>query len=352
MKVALLGAPRSGKSTVFSALTGLGAVSAAKAGGRGARAGVIKVPDARVDYLASVHKPKKITYAEIGFIDVPGPEAQKNASVLPDAQATAEARRMDALVVVLRAFHNDAVSPPEGGIDPARDAEAAVVDLLLADLQVVDKRRERMGKEGSKGAERDAIEKCFAALSEERPLSEADLSPDEERVLAGFQLLTLKPVILLANTDEAASIDLLGVETFARDHGYALMTLCAQMEAEIATLPEDEQGAFLAELGVTESARARFVRAVYERLNLISFLTAGPDECRAWTIRRGTHAQQAAGKIHSDIERGFIRAEVIGYDDFAATPDKNALKGAGKVRLEGKAYEVRDGDLIEFRFNV
>lgn len=352
MKVALLGLPKSGKSTVFSALTGLDAGAAGKGGGRSGQIGVIKVPDERVEFLASVFKPKKITLAEISFVDLPGGEPTKGAGVFADAQATAEARKMEALVVVVRAFESDALPHPEGSVDPRRDAEAVDLELLLSDMQVIEKKRDRMKRENAKGAERDAIEKCAETLGKERPLREAGLAEEEKATLAGYQLLTLKPLILLANADERGSVDLGPLSAYAQKEGHTLLSLCAPMEAEIARLAPEDQTAFLEDLGVAESVRARFIHAVYEKMSLISFLTAGPDECRAWTIRRGTAAQQAAGKIHTDIERGFIRAEVIHFADFKASPDKTALKGAGKVRLEGKTYEVKDGDIVEFRFNV
>ncbi|HEY3375274.1 MAG TPA: redox-regulated ATPase YchF [Candidatus Aquicultor sp.] len=348
MKVGIIGLAKAGKTTVFNALTG----SSAQTGTYGtqkANLAVIKVPDERLGYLSNVYSPKKTTYAEIAFVDVPGP-TDASASALGGTQTIDLIKGVETLAVVVRSFI-DELSPADK-IDPVRDFQAVESELIVLDLIVLEKKLERMQKEHKKSAEYDLITRCKGWLDEEKPLSLLDLDEADAKVLSGFQLLSLKPVLIVANTAEAQSVDLTPLKEYAAVRYAPIVDFCGAIEMDIAEMDETEQAEFLQELGITESARAKFIRAAYDLSNLISFFTAGEDECRAWTIKKDTLAPQAAGKIHSDIERGFIRAEVVAFADFAAYGSMIKAKEAGKVRLEGKQYVVQDGDIINFRFNV
>ncbi len=345
MKVGIFGPLGSGKTTVFNCLTGLKAETGF--GKTKQNLGSVKVPDDRVDYLASVYHPKKTTYAEILFVDLPGASGKG-----VDAQAAGELRSVDVLTVVVAAFDSPM---SESGPDPKGDFERIESELLLWDFAVVEKRLERMAKERSKDStlEREILEKCLVTLEEERPLRLMDWTDQQEQLLRGYQFLSRKRLIVLVNTpDDAPNEVVSGLEDEAREHGASVISMSAQVEAEILDLAPEERADFLADLGQSMSGRDRYIRHAYEALDLISFLTAGEDECRAWTIRRGTVARKAAGVIHSDIERGFIRAEVVSFEDFKAFGGEDAAKAAGKYRLEGKDYVVADGDIINFRFNV
>jgi GTP-binding protein YchF len=347
MKVGIVGFPGAGKTTVFNALTGLHAAVGGYGDPGKANLGSIKVPDARIDRLSEIFQPRKTTYAETVFVDVPG--ASAGASALDQATLN-QMRDADALALVLRGFPDPLTAAPA---DPLRDFENFRGELILADLAVIEKRLERVRKE-QKGSEVELLDRCRSALEAETPLRRVELSPGEERALAGFALLSRLPLLVAVNGAEADAGQPLPTALQARldADGVGGISLCAQIEMEIAALPADERGAFLADLGLTESARDRFIQAAYGLLDLISFLTSGEDEVRAWPIRRGTTAVKAAGKIHSDIERGFIRAEVVAFDDFVRLGSDAKCREAGKLRLEGKEYVVRDGDIIHFRFNV
>jgi hypothetical protein len=345
MKVGLAGFPGSGKSTVFTALTGLAPDPAE----RRARLGTIKVPDARVDFLASVHTTRKVTYAEVSFVDFPPSHDQSKRQVL-DADAVSALRDADALVEVVRAFP-DATGT---AASPLADLEAFDAELVLADLGQVEKRLERLRKEGKKDQEVALFERLQRALEAETSLRMLALAPEEITLLSGYAFLSLRPLLVVLNVAEgavAAPPDP-ELEARARATGAECLVMSAQVEAEVAELDSQDRVAFLADLGLTESARDRFVGGSYGLLDLVSFLTAGEDECRAWPIRRGTPARKAAGKIHSDIERGFIRAEVVAFEDFKALGSEARCREAGKLRLEGKDYVVQDGDIVHFRFAV
>lgn len=354
MRIGIVGLPRAGKTTIFNALTGAQAATGSfGAGGKKANLGVIKVPDPRLDRLAEIFKPKKLTPAEIAFADIPG--AAEGAEIGKEAATIDLVKGCDALAVVVRAFPGEEVPHPKGSVDPVRDLVAIEGELALLDLIVVERRVERMAKDRKTSPiEQDACLKAKAWLEQEKPLRSLDLSADERKALAGFKFLTEKPVLVVVNLPESGEPGLAAVKAEAVKRDLPVIALRGQIEMEVASLPAEEQGAFLADFGFTESARDQFIRAAYALSQLISFLTAGEDEVRAWPIRRGTPAQQAGGKIHSDIERGFIRAEVVAYDDFMALPQKTMAKAreAGKLRLEGKDYIVQDGDIINFRFNV
>jgi GTP-binding protein YchF len=359
MKAGIIGLASVGKSTLFQLLTG--AAAAAPAGRPEPRLGIARVPDPRVLALAAMYNPKKTTLATIEYVDVPG-VGKGQGQALVDLPAL---RGIDALVHVVRAFESDLVPHPEGAVDPLRDAKMLDLELILADLGAVDKRLERLEANIKKAhrpedaAERGLFLKIKEALEAERPLRELALEPDEKKRLRNYSLLSEKPVLLVVNLgeadieDAATALARCGLVEFVRSRpGLGLCPVAAPIEAEIAQLAAADAKAFLDDLGLSEPGLDRVIRTSYELLGLISFLTAGEDECRAWTIRRGTRAQQAAGEIHSDIERGFIRAEVVAFEELLAHGSIAACREKGALRLEGKEYEVRDGDVINFRFAV
>jgi hypothetical protein len=354
MRIGLFGFAGSGKTTVFNLLTGLHADTGPGAGGGGrgkANLGVTKVPDERVDFLSQVYQPKKTTYAEIHFADMPGQAPSKSTGGL-SPQVVGDLRPMDVLTLVVRGFENPML---EAAPDPLRDYQSMEAELVLADLPLVENRLERLKKEhgAEQDREREALEQCLAHLEAEKPLRTLDLRDDQWARLRGFRFLSQKRLLVLVNTaEEDPRPELPDLRAALEAADIPLLTLCASMEAEIRELDPEDREAFLADLGVTEAGRERFILEAYQALDLISFLTVGPDECRAWTIPRGTRAQTAAGRIHSDIERGFIRAEVISYEAFREHGSEAKAKQAGQYRLEGKDYVVQDGDIINFRFNV
>ena len=353
MKVGLVGFAGSGKTTIFNTLTGL----AAEVGGYGAKekanVGVIKVPDPRVDELATLFNPKKKTFAEISFVDVAGPQADQaeRAESGLDPKLVQHMREADALVHVVRAFDNPMLLQEA---DPARDIRAFDDELILTDLVQIENRIQRLKKEKDKDREADLMQRLKTALEEERLLRDVELAPEELTMIAGFRFLSLKPLLLLLNVGEGSAANEPPADTIelAKSKGLSVIAMSGKVEMEIAQLEMEEQREFLQDLGIAEPARDRFIRAAYQLLDLISFLTSGEDECRAWSIKRGTHAQKAAGVIHSDIERGFIRAEVVRFEDLIALGSEAKCREQGKLRLEGKEYTVQDGDVIHFRFNV
>ncbi len=342
MKIGLVGYPGSGKTTVFSALTGL-EVETGYGGGKG-HLGSVKVPDPRVDALADLYSPKKTTYAEITFTDLAGGHEGLDRAVLN------QMRPLDALCQVVRAFPDDA----RGAADPLAEIEGLRTETILADLEVIENRITRLRKDRSAPAELALLERLQGELESERALRDLELGGEEERMISGFTFLSQKPLLLVLNVEESALADPIAgeVEEAAAAHHLGLVRLSAQVEMEIAQMDPDDQAEFLESLGLTEPASHRFIRAAYELCDLISMLTAGPDECRSWPVARGTPAPRAAGKIHSDIERGFIRAEVVPYEDLIALGSEAKCRDAGKLRVEGKDYVVQDGDVVHFRFNV
>ena len=353
MKVGLVGFAGAGKTTIFNTLTGL----TAEVGGYGAREkaniGVIKVPDSRVDKLAEIFNPRKKTYAEISFVDVAGPPAGEGDSDHSglDPKLVQHMREADALVHVVRAFDNPMLSQPA---DAVRDIRSFDDELMLTDLVQIENRIGRLKKEKDSARETELMERLKAALESETSLRDIELGPEDLGLVAGFRFLSLKPLLLLLNQAEDAVGEGVpaALQELAESKRLRAIAMSGKVEMEIAELAPDEQREFLQDLGITEPARNRFIGAAYSLLDLISFLTSGEDECRAWSIKRGTTAHKAAGVIHSDIERGFIRAEVIRFEDLAQLGSEARCREVGKLKLEGKEYIVQDGDVVHFRFNV
>ena len=352
MKVALVGLPQSGKTSLFKALTGT-EPSREKAG---ITLGTVKVPDARVDKLSGMYRPRKTTHAVIELVEAHAPykdERKTNKSAL-DAGFLNLVKAMDAFLLVVRAFDE------EGLNDPRADFDALLSEMTLADLMLVETRLERddlehkKGKPGMPGDERDALNRCRKLLDNGQRIHEdADLAARPE--LRTYAFLTARPILAVVNVGED-DIQKPAAEVLARLRlpvaGIPTFACCAKSEGEIQAMPEGDRKDFREMLGVREPVLDIMVREVYRALGLVSFLTTGEDECRAWTIRRGSTAPRAAGAIHADIEKGFIRAEVIAYDDYIALGSEVAAKKAGKYRLEGREYVVQDGDIVHFRFNV
>jgi ribosome-binding ATPase len=361
LRAALIGFGSSGKSTLFQLMTSVKETGRAAHGKGEATVGISKVPDARLDKLAAMYNPRKKTPATVEFTDLAMPAGTGGAQALVDVAAYKNA---DALVHVLRAFLDPSVPHPTGSVDPARDAQAMEDELILADLGVVERRLERLEKDLKKNRtadlerEREVLLQCKTALEEGRPLRALDLKGDDLKRLRGYQFLSAKPLLVVINLDESQLGDggieraaaATGLTGFLSRAATGAVAVCGKIELEIGQLDAADAAAFLADLGLAESGLNRVIRGSYDLLGYISFLTSGEDECRAWSIPRGTPAQLAAGEIHSDIQRGFIRAEVVSYDHLMARGSMAACKDHGEVRLEGKEYIVQDGDIINFRF--
>ena len=364
LKAALVGFGSSGKTTLFQLMTSARETGRAAHGKGEATIGISKVPDDRLDRLTSMYNPRKRVPATVEFSDLAAPGGVSGAQTLVDVAAYKNA---DALVHVVRAFQDPAVPHPSGTVNPLRDAQSVEDELILADLGVAERRLERIEKDLKKNRtadlerERAVLAICRPALEEGRPLRALDLQGEDLKRLRGFQFLSAKPQLVVINLDErqltgdaATRIDKAGEATgltpFLSRARTAAAAVCARIELEIAQLDAADRAGFLADLGLAESGLDRVIRASYELLGYISFFTVGDDECRAWSIPRGTPAQLAAGEIHSDIARGFIRAEVVSYDALITRGAMAACRDHGEVRLEGKDYIVQDGDIINFRF--
>ena len=365
LRAALIGFGSSGKSTLFQLMTSARETGRPAHGKGEASIGISKVPDARLDRLTAMYNPRKRVPATVEFTDLAMPGGTGGAQALVDVAAYKNA---DALVHVLRAFQDPAVAHPSGSVDSPRDAQAMEDELILADLGVAERRLERLEKDLKKSRtaelerERDVITLCKAALEDGRPLRALDLKGEDLKRLRGFQFLSAKPLLIVINLDESQlaqgdtatrvdrAAEAAGLTSFLSRAGTAAVAVCAKIELEIAQLDAADAAAFLADLGLSESGLDRVIRASYDLLGYISFFTVGEDECRAWSIPRNTQAQLAAGEIHSDIARGFIRAEVVAYEALIARGTMAACRDHGEVRLEGKDYIVQDGDIINFRF--
>jgi GTP-binding protein YchF len=346
MKVGLVGFAGSGKTTVFNTLTGMDVP--AGFGGE-VHLGTVKVPDERIDKLSAIFHPKKTTYAEIIFADIPGEHGADKKGL--SRKALVQIGEQEVLCLVLRAFPNPAL---EGEADPAADLESFHTECILADLTLVERRLDRAKKDKPDAFELAAFQLMKATLEQELPLRSLRPEALNREYLKGYSFLTDRPLMVVMNRSEGEVAEPLPPEIAKRlkDLHAAGMVLSASVEAEIMRMDPADQGAFLADLGLAESARARFIRTAYGLLDLISFFTVGEDEVRAWPIRRGSKAKQAAGRIHSDLERGFIRADVIPYDVFMKFGSEKAVHEAGKGKVEGKDYTVSDGEIMHIRFNV
>jgi GTP-binding protein YchF len=361
MKTAIIGLANSGKTTIFNALTGLNLeVTTFPTISAEPHTGIVRVPDVRLEKLTEIFKPKKTTQATVEYIDYIG---LTKGDLAQNRKVFDLIRDADAIVHVVRGFADESISHPMGGIGPRRDAETVELEMIFGDLELVDKRLERMeegAKKGKKPAEgeRNLLVKCKEALENENALRDLDFTDEEQMAMRSLQFMSIKPQLIVLNVAEE-EMNSTGtreatdeLRSFFIGRQARVLDLCGKIEMEIAQLPVDEAQAFLDDLGIAEPALNKLIHLSYELLGFISFLTAGEDEVRAWTIRKAIDAQKAAGKIHSDIERGFIRAEVVAYDDFIAHGSIAAAREKGLVRLEGKTYPVKDGDIINFRFNV
>jgi GTP-binding protein YchF len=366
LQLVIIGLPQSGKTTVFNALTQAEATTGLfSTGEEEPNLATVKVPDARLDVLTNMFNPKRTVPADVQYYDVAG-VAKGISEQGMSGRLLGFLSQGAALVHVVRAFDDPAVPHPEGSVDPLRDIETMNLELSFSDLGLIEKRLVRLeaGIPKLRGAEREMNEREFAvlkqlraALEEGTPIRDVELQPEDEKLLRGFGFLTAKPLLILLNLSD----DLLGersesliAEAEARfgRKGVMIDAVAGKIEAEIALLDDEDARMFLEDLGISESGRSRVIQRSYELLGLISFFTVGPDECRAWTIAAGTPAVEAAGVIHSDIQRGFIRAEVVSYDDLVETGGLPEARKAGKLRLEGKTYIVQDGDIAHYLFNV
>ncbi|RCK81776.1 MAG: GTP-binding and nucleic acid-binding protein YchF [Candidatus Ozemobacter sibiricus] len=361
MKVGLAGLPMSGKTTVFNLATRANAqVRDFLAQSEEVNTGVIKVPDARIDYLASIYKPRKTIYATVEFTDIPGVSKDE---VGFSRKTLGHIRVCDALLLVIRLFGGSEVPHIRQTVDPARDLDELCLEFVLADLELVEKRLERLtkdlkvGKKPESAREMDVMTRCQKVLEAGKFLSTETFSPEEEHLLKTYRFLTQRPMIVVGNgsDDQVKNPADPVVKSFlaaCEGRGLSALLIAGKTEMEIASLSPEEEAAFLKEYGIAEPGRTRLIQEAYRILNYISFLTVGEDEVRAWPIRRGTTAVRAAGAVHSDIERGFIRAEVVAYRDFVEKGGMAGVKQAGLARLEGKDYIVEDGDIVHFRFSI
>ena len=359
MKAALIGLMQSGKSTLLASVSGK---PMPPAGSTSIDEAVVPVPDGRLDWLTDLHKPKKTTPATIDCLDLPGFNFSDDSGRAAARRLIDPIRRVDLLVLVVRAFEDPAVPTSEGGVDPVHDLSVLRTELLLADLELVATRIERLEKQihkPTKTQARDKAElalqcKLQAALEAEQPISSVIETEAQEEIIRSLGFLTQKPMAVAVNVAEsqvAQSVQPFDFKAVLPDT-VPVVSISAKLEQELAELDQESRAEFMSDLDMTESATSQFVNCCYAALGLVSFLTTGPDEVRAWPIRKGTSALLAAGKIHSDIKRGFIRAETFGFADLQEHGGEKELKAAGKIRLEGKSYVVQDGDIINFRFNV
>jgi len=354
MKLGIIGLPQSGKTTIFNALTGTNTPPTASAGRIEVHTSVVDVPDVRIDTLSAMFKPKKTIYAKVTYADIAGLESGAAKSGISGTLLN-QLTQMDGFLHVLRCFEDENVPHPSGSVDPERDLNAMEAELLLNDMVAVERKLERLRDERKKGGtdkvlnERQTglFERLFEILSQETPLRDAEISAEDEKHLSGFGLLTRKPILVLLNLGEGQS-----EPHIQPAHPCIQVSLQGKLEMEIAQLPPEDASIFMEEYNIQEPSLNRMIRLSYDLLNQQSFFTVGEDEVRAWTVRRGASAVQAAGEIHSDLQKGFIRAEVVGYDDLVSLGGMAEARAKGKLRLEGKEYIVQDGEIMHVRFNI
>ena len=355
MQLGILGLPKVGKTTLFNTLTAASAETSKYAASKETHVGIARVPDRRLEQLRELFRPRKYTPATVQYVDIPGLQRGEGRESLDLARL----RTVDALVHVVRVFADPELVHSDGSVDPGRDLATVELELILADYELVERRLERLKQAEKRGLgleearERELLSQVLLpALEAEQPLRLITLAPEDELHVRGFQLLSAKPLLVVFNVDEgdvSKSPDALGLVLPAGSEG---VLVSAPIEAEISRLPAADQGEFLTDLGLEEASLPRLLHASYELLGRVSFFTVGEDEVRAWTVAAGLPARQAAGVIHSDLERGFIRAEVVSSEDLLRLRTMSACREAGVLRLEGKEYPVADGEVIHFRFNV
>ncbi|MBN1479112.1 redox-regulated ATPase YchF [candidate division KSB1 bacterium] len=362
MKIGIVGLAQSGKTTLFNALTGSQVDTTAFSGKVEAHRAIVHVPDDRLELLNDIFQPKKKVPAIVEYIDLGGLSTSEQKKSGFSDQFLGAIRLVDAILVVVRTFKNETIPHPANSLDSLRDFKNIEAEFVIADLSIVENRMDRLQRQmKSKKLDADVrelvfLEKCQTFLEDEKPLRLLDMSDEEELIVRGYQFLTQKPLIVVVNIDEDDIQNELEVlkpfQKVISGQNATMLCIAAQIEMEIQQLSENEANMFLQELGISESAMGRLIRASYDLLGLLSFFTVGSDEVRAWTIKRGIKAPQAAGAIHTDFERGFIRAEVVHYEDFISRKSLPRCKTDGVLRLEGKDYIVKDGDIINFRFAV
>ena len=364
MKIGIVGLPNVGKSTLFNAITKAGAESANYPFCTiEPNIGMVCVPDKRIDVLSKMYDTDKSTYATIEFVDIAGLVKGASKGEGLGNKFLSHIRETDAIAHVVRCFNDENIVHVAGKIDPINDIETISLELVFADLETLNKRIDRVAKLTKSGdkkaiAELELLNRIKAHLEEGKPVRTMDMTSEEREIIKDAFFLTDKKVIYVANVSESQLADkendpnVLKVKEYAKNEGAEVITLCAKLEEDLSELEDEDKELLMQDYGIDESGLDKLIKASYSLLGLISFLTAGKQECRAWTIKKGTKAPQAAGKIHSDFERGFIKAEVVSYDDLIKYGSMNATKEKGLVRLEGKDYVVQDGDIILFRFNV
>jgi GTP-binding protein YchF len=352
MKLGIIGLPQSGKTTLFNALTRGNMPTTASAGRIEVHTAVVDVPDPRVEKLSGMFKPKKTIYAKVTYADIAGLEAGAAKTGI-SGQLLNQLTQMDGFIHVVRCFEEENVPHPNGSVNPLRDVESMLGELLLNDLIAVERKLERLTEERKKGGtdkvvnarQTELFERIHKTLSENMPLRKTKFNAEEERELASFGLLSRKPVLTTFNLGEGQSAPVATLD-------HPSVALQGKLEMEIAQLPPEDAAVFMKEYNIEEPSLNRMIRLSYDLLNQQSFFTVGEDEVRAWTVARGASAQEAAGAIHTDLQKGFIRAEVVAYDDLTSLGSMNEAKAKGKLRLEGKEYPVKDGDIVHIRFNI